>query len=324
MMRWPPSDLDSIQNFVRQAREHWPIITGALLEVHQRENVICRVATSHGDCALRLHRPGLRDAVQLASELSFMAALRGAGISVPQPFAATQGRHFAMLDGIQADLLLWLPGTPIGRSRVPLALSDAEVGKVFHALGRAVAELHGVADRWSPLPGFSRPVLDLNGLLGEAPVWGRFWQLSSVDARTVATLATARAELKNRIAALVPGLSYGLIHADVVRENVLRDGDHISFIDFDDSGFGFRIYDLATCLVKSRFEDRYAVMEAAILAGYQSIRPLSREELQALPLLIAVRALSLVGWMEQRISDPGAVERRNQFLAEAMTELRGL
>lgn len=328
MMRWPPSEPGVLGGLALQARAHWPFMTGDVLEVHQRENVICRVASRHGDCALRLHRPGLRSAEQLVSELEFMAALRKAGISVPEPFETAAGSHVAMIehDGgmVQVDLLSWMPGSPLGKSRVPLAFDDGEIERLFTGLGRAVAELHAAASAWVPPPNYTRPSLDLEGLLGEQPVWGRFWTLSGVDADTLSALAAARHTLHRWLASLAPGMDYGLIHADVVRENVILDKQRFSFIDFDDCGTGFRVYDLATCLVKSRFEPRYVAMEAAMLRGYQSVRTFTAEELQALPLFIAVRALSLVGWMEQRIADPDAVQRRNQFLAEAQTELRAL
>jgi Ser/Thr protein kinase RdoA (MazF antagonist) len=323
MMRWPPSEA-GISRLGQAARKHWPLLTGDVMEVHQRENVICRAAAAEDDCALRLHRPGLRSAAQLASELAFMEMLRSSGLSVPQPRETVAGRHLAMLSHegaeLQASLLSWLPGRPFGKSRVPLPFDDAELAALFRTLGAAVAALHEAADRWTPPERFTRPVLDLDGLLGELPVWGRFWELSGVDAATLARLAAVRSALRERLERLAPRMSFGLVHADVVRENVLVHGGRVSFIDFDDCGFGFRIYDLATCLVKSRFEPRYGMMQSALLAGYQSVRELTEEELQALPLFIAVRALSLVGWMEQRIADPDAVPRRDQFLAEALNE----
>lgn len=323
-MLWPPSDARDLGGLLDAAKLLWPFITGGILETHSRENVVCRVATAQGDCALRLHRPGLRSAGELASELQFMAAMDRAGLAVPKPMPTAAGGFVAMLDGIQADMLSWLPGLPLGKSRIPLDMNDDEVTTTYQRIGRAVAELHVAASKWQHPESFQRPVLDLEGLLGDNPVWGRFWQLSGVDTSTLSLLASARTALHRQLSRLAPEMSYGLIHADVVRENVLRDGERISFIDFDDSGTGFRIYDLATCLVKSRFEPRYEMMQAAMLQGYQLARPLSPAELQALPLFIAVRALSLVGWMEQRITDPGARERRDVFLQEAMTELRGL
>ena len=43
---------------------------------------------------------------------------------------------------------------------------------------------------------------------------------------------------------------YGLTHGDFLLENLLRDGDTVLIIDFDDCGFGFgwHVMDVATSL----------------------------------------------------------------------------
>ena len=43
-----------------------------------------------------------------------------------------------------------------------------------------------------------------------------------------------------------PGPGDPLNEKDLVRENVMVDGDKLQLIDFDDGGFGFNLYDLAT------------------------------------------------------------------------------
>jgi len=41
------------------------------------------------------------------------------------------------------------------------------------------------------------------------------------------------------LAASESDLEQGLIHADLLTENVMVDGTHLAFIDFDDGAFGF-------------------------------------------------------------------------------------
>ena len=45
---------------------------------------------------------------------------------------------------------------------------------------------------------------------------------------------------------------FGLIHADAHLDNVLFDGQQARLIDFDDCGFGYRIYDVAVALWELR------------------------------------------------------------------------
>ena len=44
-----------------------------------------------------------------------------------------------------------------------------------------------------------------------------------------------------------PG-TYSMIHADFVAENVLVDEGRVRLIDFDDAGFGWHLFELATSL----------------------------------------------------------------------------
>ena len=38
--------------------------------------------------------------------------------------------------------------------------------------------------------------------------------------------------------------------ADLIPDNVMIDENEITFLDFDDCGFGFRLFDIATILLK--------------------------------------------------------------------------
>ena len=117
-----------------------------------------------------------------------------------------------------------------------------------------------------------------------------------------------------RLQAVETSLDYGLIHADLVRENVMRDGDTLQFIDFDDAGFGFRFFDLATTLIKNRGEPDYAELKAALIDGYRSQRPIDPDNLD---LFILLRALTYVGWIITRMHEDGSTIRNGRFVRNA-------
>ncbi|RYI34818.1 MAG: hypothetical protein EON48_01560, partial [Acetobacteraceae bacterium] len=73
----------------------------------------------------------------------------------------------------------------------------------------------------------------------------------------------ARDALRERLAG-----DQGLIHADVLRENVLVNGRSVSLIDFDDSGLGFRLHDLGTALVQTFAHPEQPQIRAALMDGY--------------------------------------------------------
>lgn len=108
------------------------------------------------------------------------------------------------------------------------------------------------------------------------------------------------------------GADVGPIHADVLRENVLKDGDDLLLIDFDDSGFGFRMYDLATAVVQSLEEPNLPLLAAGLLEGYRGHRDLDQNAGRRLALFIGLRTFASAGWIITRASPD---DSRQQFYA---------
>ncbi|WP_102107989.1 phosphotransferase enzyme family protein [Oceaniglobus roseus] len=277
-----------------------------------RENKVYRVDRDGAAYALRLHRPGYCSEAELRSELQWMAAADAGGIHVPSPVPSADGKLLHTIDGVAVDVLSWLGGTPLGKTGTPLAVAD-RLG-LFRAIGREMARLHAVSDAWALPDGFIRRRWDRDGLLGEAPVWDRFWDnptLSPEDRALFLHLrVVAAADLKAREGAL----DYGLIHADLVRENIILDAGRVQLIDFDDSGFGFRLFDIATTLLRNRPEPDFEALKTALLDGYRSQRDL---DLDALDLFLALRAATYVGWIISRMREDGSVARNARFVTTA-------
>ena len=291
-----------------QAAAHWPQITGQPDLFMRRENVVYRVQTTLGPHALRLHRPGYHTTDALRSELDWMAMLAGQGVLVPRPMPSRDGELLVRVGDRHASLLSWLPGHPMGRSGQPLALTGTARTDLFTAIGAQMARLHALTDRWSPPPGFTRPRWDRDGLVGDAPFWGRFW-----EGDDSALLIQVRDRAREML--VTPPHDTGLIHADLVNENVLVDGPHVHFIDFDDSGFGYRVFDLATTLYKAADEPDLPVLQQALLAGYATQRPLP--DLELLPLFIVLRSVTYLGWIASRANEPGMAAKAGTYLAIA-------
>jgi Ser/Thr protein kinase RdoA (MazF antagonist) len=97
------------------------------------------------------------------------------------------------------------------------------------------------------------------------------------------------------------------IHGDLNLENVFVTGDEVSgLVDFTDCCFNPTICELAICLayVMMDQQDPFAVV-AAVIEGYQSVRPLSENELRILPTLVCARlaiTLCVAAW--RRTIDP--------------------
>lgn len=300
-------------DLARRAATAWGLGHARLRFVAGRENQVYRLTVaSAGHYALRIKRPGYRSSAELESELQWMAALAQAGLLVPRPVPSLRGRLLEEVGGHQVDLLTWLPGQTLGAALQEDPAPDLD--HLFHALGQQMARLHNASDAWAPPAGFTRVRWDAEGLLGEAPVWGRFWEHPALSDDDRRLFGHFRCAAQRELQRLQDQLDFGLIHADLVRENVLLHGDRIGLLDFDDGGWGYRAFDLATNLLKFIGWPTYAVLRDALLRGYQDLRPL---DLGTLDLFLALRATTYVGWVVPRLGEDGAQERSQRYVATA-------
>jgi Ser/Thr protein kinase RdoA (MazF antagonist) len=315
--------VEEIAMRARAALRHWNLPEQAPVLLKYRENAVFRVALPDGGkAALRLHRPGYHSQQALASELAWMADLRRHGVAVPEPLPARDGNLLVALDTDRgepqfADLIGWVDGAPLGESGQPLGRSRVELEVLFEGIGREMARMHLAADAFERPAGFERASWNAAGLLGEQPFWGRFWDCPGLSLADRRFLSDLRHRIQGRLAAISTSLDQGLIHADLVRENVFVSDDAISFIDFDDCGFGFRLFDIATALLRNRKEPDYPVIRDRLLNGYATLRPEMRQEFVHLPLFLLLRSLTYIGWAGARRELPDSEERLRRYVAEA-------
>ena len=91
----------------------------------------------------------------------------------------------------------------------------------------------------------------------------------------------------------------------------MADGSKLQLIDFDDSGYGFRLFDLATTLLRNMRETDYPALRDALIAGYLSVRTI---DLAALDLFILLRSATYAGWIITRMDEPGSKARNQRFI----------
>ncbi|WP_170328680.1 phosphotransferase enzyme family protein [Ruegeria arenilitoris] len=302
---------------VEKALTLWGMNDAEWSLVAARENHVYRVQTDTRNFALRLHRQGMHSDAALRSELLWIAELGTNGVGVPTPVPATDGSYLHLLDGVQVDMLDWLPGRPLGSTGTGIDHDDRT--GIFRTLGREMAKLHEVSDAWTRPDEFARWSWDRAGLLGDAPLWGRFWENPTLSDEDRALLTAFRKAANSHLQEIENQLDYGLIHADLVRENVMVQGDKLWLIDFDDAGFGFRLFDIATTLLKNLREPDYGALQVALLEGYRIERVLDTEHLD---LFMALRAVTYVGWISSRMDEDGSQVRNTRFIETARELLK--
>ncbi|MBW9078042.1 homoserine kinase [Agrobacterium pusense] len=209
--------------------------------------------------------------------LGLMQHLAAKGLSCPLPLPRKDGELLGELSGRPAALISFLEGMWL---RKPEAKHCREVGK-------ALAAMHLAGEGFE----IKRP----NALSVEG--WKVLWEKSEDRADEVEKgLKDEICPEIDYLAAHWPkDLPAGVIHADLFQDNVFFLGDELSgLIDFYFACNDLLAYDVSICLNAWCFEKdgAYNVTKGkALLEGYQSVRPLSEAELEALPLLARGSAL---------------------------------
>ncbi len=174
--------------------------------------------------------------------------------------------------------------------------------------------MHDATDALALPPDFERLSWNRVAFVGGDPLWGRFWENPALTSEEAELLRAARIEADDELARHeAEGADFGLIHADVLRENVLTHEGRLSLIDFDDSGFGFRAYDLATAEVQGLEDPMNAVASLALHEGYRAARRVDAPPLGDVTLFVALRTFASCGWIVTRAApdDP-----RQRFYAD--------
>lgn len=209
--------------------------------------------------------------------LGLMQHLAAKGLSCPLPLPRKDGELLGELSARPAALISFLEGMWL---RKPEAKHCREVGK-------ALAAMHLAGEGFE----IKRPnALSVDG-------WKVLWDKSEDRADEVekGLKQEIRPEIDYLAAHWPKDLPAGVIHADLFQDNVFFLGDELSgLIDFYFACNDLLAYDVSICLNAWCFEKdgSYNVTKGkALLEGYQSVRPLSEAELDALPLLARGSAL---------------------------------
>ena len=219
----------------------------------------------------------------VAWEARLVAALAERGVVTPPPIVATDGRPYAPLRGSPpkwVSAFAWRDGRHLREHEV-----TAERARTF---GAALAGLHRAGLELPP--SWRRgSIYDHDHLLA------RFQKIAGSGEPALApAIAILREELAAASAAHAKRTlaTHGMIHGDLFRDNVLWDGEQISAIlDFEQASGGSLVYDLAVCINDWCWTGRpRADLAAALVAGYEQVRPLTTDDRDALPIEIRAAA----------------------------------
>ncbi|MEW6332600.1 MAG: homoserine kinase, partial [Pseudomonadota bacterium] len=241
--------------------------------------------------------------------LELLGHLAAKGCPVPRTISTPAGELFLLHRGKAVALIEFLPGIVVERPNE----------KQVYEVGRTLAGVHRAAADFS--------------LHREQKLGLTAWR-SLIEATGTAGLAEIQAELSDLMAEELLflerswpiDLPCGITHGDLFPDNVLMSGDEVTgVIDFYFAAHDILAYDLAVTHAAWCFSDdgRHFCtgLSAALLQGYEDVRPLLPAERAALPVLargaamrfIASRAFDWIDTAESstvRRKDPLAFVRR--------------
>jgi homoserine kinase type II len=272
------------------------------------ENSNFLLHTESGEYLLTLYEKRVEEA-DLPFFLGLMEHLAKRGVNCPQPVRARSGAQIGRLAGRAAAVVTFLEGLSVRRPSVE------HCGEV----GEALARMHAAGADFTLT---RRNALSIEG-------WPALFEAARARADEVSPgLARETAAQLEALQGLWPkALPAGVIHADLFPDNVFFLGDKLSgLIDFYFACNDFLAYDLAICLNSWAFEGEAEFNLAkgrAMIEGYARVRPLSPQEVEALPILARGSALRfmltrLVDWLNV---PPGALVKPKDPL-EYLAKLR--
>jgi len=328
----PPDNdpvLISLRALAEEAIKQWNIKVESFKLIKHRENTVYKVNASNGcSYALRVHRYGYHTDDELRSEITWMRALQaGSGIDTPNVVRTRASEDFinfthpSVENPRQVSVLEWIEGTSFDHlGRVERGVK-AELEDRYFRLGIKAAEMHRHSASWEAPSGFVRSAWDEDGLLGERPLMGRFWDHPKLTPAQRKQFQKARIVLRELLKKIGKSPeSYGMIHADFLPENILVDGSKMQLIDFDDCGPGWYLFEVAASLFPHVNQPFFDELLASYLQGYRTVRAISAEHESYIPAFIMMRAFSYLGWLMSRGDTIPNADRIADQLCSALAE----
>jgi len=239
-------------------------------------NTNYRLDTARGRHLLRIDE--VKGEMEVKRELDLLIFLRKHNFPCPQPVTDRKGRHYREHEGKCLSVYRWIDGQMVRHDK--LGASRLE------QVGRALADLHtigksykkGIENRFS----YER-ISDLYGAVRD--------RLPTYFRRIVRTLDDEVDYLQHYLESKLPK---GIIHGDVFIDNLVFKGEKlVAILDFEAACRGKFVFDLATAVNSLCFDgEQYQLSRfESLIAGYESLRPLSLAEWDAFPNELRLAAL---------------------------------
>ncbi len=299
----------SLESCAREVLNHYELGQYRFESINHEYNSTFKVTASDGQrYALRINVNSKRSLANLNAEVFWVNSI--SNVQVPKPKSnrdgalSTTGWHEASGRTLHAVLYSWLEGEEVG---------DEPQTDQLHAAGAAMARLH---------LGAKNLVLPTDAQLPDLSdfFWGWPDNLLIESSPLTAPEKLAVLEVKKLVDALLHELATNStkrpIHADIHPWNLMWHNGEVAVFDFDDSGIGLPIQDVATSLYYlDTVEQQQAFMD-----GYASVAPLPEHNSRQMQLLKLQRRIQLLAFLHES-STPGHADMIPKYQAETFRRI---
>lgn len=280
------------------------------------ENVIFKITFKEAfPVVLRIHRPGYHNIEELEGEILWMDEIhRDTDVELPVVYRGRDGRFLQKMttfsgEEVYVSVISFLEGSPLGE------LKDDELIKGLESLGEITAKLHMQSINRDKSVVIKRFCWDINNLFGDNNdgIWGSWRDYKALTKEQYRILEKCTSVMKDKLNHY--GRSnekFGLIHADLHFYNVINNNGVNQIIDFDDSGYGFYMYDMGCALVT--YSRNLTELEKAWVRGYEKVRKLSDEDKKLIPMFVLLRRITRLAWLATHSDSDTAKTVDNEYL----------
>ena len=227
---------------------------------------------------------------KLSKHIAASTAISAMGLYTAEPVLTCDGQAYIRDGELYFYVTKRLPGDPVRAG----ALYEGDTAINGRFVGEIIGQLHLALERIELCANETDTLQTLKS-----------WALPRAKEAMGLPESFCR-EYMDTFAALYPKLPRQVIHRDPNPSNIIWAEDKWGFIDFELTERNVRIYDpcyAATAVLSESFhkdKDCWLDIYRDILAGYDSVVHLTKEERQAVPYVILANQLVCVAWFSQQ------------------------
>lgn len=246
--------------------------------------------------SLRIYRHDIYPREEIDFEVEALNYLHNHGFPVAFPIARKSGGYVTEIMAPEGIRYVLVTAFVDGKPPEFESLDDSRI------FGKSVAHLHHISQGFQAQ--YKKKDLNLRNFVDDSiaviePYLSHRPEDLSLLMRLAVDASTAVQQTDES------SMDVGFCHGDLHGFNAHLNGDVLTHYDFEECGFGYRIYDLATFKWSFVFNDSGVDRWGAFLDGYQSVKKTSEADLLLLDTFVLIRHIWLTAFHMRNAEDFG-------------------